>query len=267
MESFRLKNIVILILLILNLFLAALLVNYRLQGARARQNLLDELNALFTANAISLSEDLELDTPPLASLSVQRNLDKEAEIAATLLGESVEAQHQGGGIYSYTGSMGTVHFRSGGNFDYVPLGQSVEDPQAFCDQLFEAYGYRPAEVFSDESGTSYTATQYLGETAIYNCTLTIQFLDGQLLSLSGSYVSTASTTPTPTSLTAVDALVQLLDYRNATGMVCNSVQDIQPVYELQSGPSASLQLAAKWQITADAYQYYVDCNTGNVVRA
>ena len=267
MESFRLKNIVIIILVILNLFLAALLVNYRLQGARARQNLLDELNSLFAANAISLSEDLELDTPPLSSLSVQRNLEDEANIAAMLLGESAEPQHQGGGIYSYTGALGTVHFRSGGNFDYAPVNQSVEDPQAFFDQFCNNYGYHPAEVLSDDAGTSYIATQYLGENAIYNCTVMIQFLGDKLLSVSGSYVSTASTTASPTALTAVDALVQLLDYRNATGMVCNSIQEIKPVYELQSGPSAALQLISKWQITADAYQYYVDCSTGDVFRA
>ena len=84
-----------------------------------------------------------------------------------------------------------------------------------------------------------------------------------LTALSGAYVSAAGTASAPTSLTAVDALVQLLDYRNETGMVCNSVQDIAAVYELQSGPSAALQLVAKWQITADAYQYYVDCATGD----
>ena len=61
--------------------------------------------------------------------------------------------------------------------------------------------------------------------------------------------------------------MQLLDYRNETGMVCNSVQDIAPVYALQSGPSAALELAAKWQITADAYVYYVDCSTGDIIRA
>ena len=80
-------------------------------------------------------------------------------------------------------------------------------------------------------------------------------------------MSTASTASSQTSLTAVDALVQMLNYRNETGMVCNSIQRIVPVYELQSGPSAALQLAAKWQITADAYEYYVDCATGDIVRA
>lgn len=265
MESYRLKNIVILILVILNLFLAALLVHYRLQGARAHREMLEELHALFSANAFSLSEDLALDAAPLPSLSIQRDLEREADIAAMLLGERVSAEHQGGGIYSYTGQAGTVHFRSGGNFDYAPLSQEVEDPQAFFRRFCSAYGYEPDFPAAEASGT-FTATQYLEGVAVYNCTLSFQFSGTRLVSLSGTYAAGGSAL-SASSLTAVDALVQLLNYRNETGIVCNNVQDIQPVYELQSGPSASLQLAAKWQITADSYQYYVDCATGDIIRA
>lgn len=266
MESYRLKNIVILILVILNLFLALLVLHYHLQGARSRREMLQELDALFTASAISLSEELDLDAVPLPALSVQRDLEAEAGIAAMLLGEDVSAVHQGGGIYSYTGQRGSVHFRSGGNFDFTPTGYTVDNPLDFCQTFCETYGYRSTTTFSGNTGT-FTATQYLEDHAIYNCTLSIQFDGGALTALSGSYVSAANTSATPVSLTAVDALMQLLDYRNETGIVCNSIQDILPVYELQSGPSAVLQLVPKWRITADAYQYYVDCATGTVVRA
>ena len=268
MESYRLKNIVIIILLILNLFLASLLLNFRLQGTRARQEMMEQLNALFTSNAISLSDDLDLNAAPLTSLSVHRNLEEESAIAAMLLGEAVTAEHQGGGIYSYAGSYGTVHFRSNGNFDYTPVNQRINDPADFCETFCETYGYVPTDPLSS-STDSFTATQYLGEHAIYNATVTFQFNNGYLIALSGSYISSSNTTPVAasSSLSTVDALVQLLDYRNETGVVCNSIQEILPVYELQSGPSASLQLTAKWQITADAYQYYVDCSTGAVIRA
>ena len=267
METRRLKNIVILILVILNVFLAALLVNYRLQGARARRSMLEELERLFSASAISLSEDLDLEIPAPPSLSVERDLTAEAEIAATLLGEAVAGEHQGGGIYSYTGALGTVHFRSSGNFDYVPEAPRVlEDPQGFCEDFCAAFGYLPVDTLPGSTGT-FTATEYVSGSPIYNGNLTIQFQDGALAALSGSYVSTVSPTSTPTSLTAVDALVRFLDYRNAMGVVCDSIQGIMPVYELQPGPSGSLQLAAKWQITADTYQYYVDCTTGEILRA
>lgn len=266
METRRLKNIVILILVLLNLFLAALLLNFRFQRTRARRDMLDELDALFSANAISLSENLELDVPQLPTLSVQRDLETEAEIAAMLLGEAVPAEYQGGGIYSYTGASGTVHFRSGGNFDYSPGTLHMEDPQAFCLDFCAAFGYEPTADLSEDTGT-FAAVQSLEGNAIYNCTVLFEFRSGDLVSLTGTYASTASTAVSQTSLTAVDALVQMLNYRNETGMVCNSIQRIVPVYELQSGPSAALQLAAKWQITADAYEYYVDCSTGDVVRA
>ena len=266
METRRLKNIVLIILLILNLFLLVLLLNFRFQGARAHRAMLEELDELFSANAITLSSELDLDAAPLASLSVRRDLDREAEIAALLLGETAVAEHQGGGIYSYTGLHGVVHFRSSGNFDYVPSGRLVPDPQEFCLAFCESYGYEPAGSFYGDTGT-FTATQYLQGSAVYNCTVSIRFQDGELAEMSGTYAPAASAASEPASMTAVDALVRLLDYRSETGVVCNSVQDITAVYELQSGPSAALQLAAKWQITADSSAYYVDCVTGEVVRA
>ena len=80
-----------------------------------------------------LSDDLDLNAAPLTSLSVHRNLEEESAIAAMLLGEAVTAEHQGGGIYSYAGSYGTVHFRSNGNFDYAPVNQRINDPADFCE--------------------------------------------------------------------------------------------------------------------------------------
>ena len=70
MESYRLKNIVIIILLILNLFLVSLLLNFRLQGTRARQEMMEQLNELFTSNAISLSDDLDLNAGPHTTLTL-----------------------------------------------------------------------------------------------------------------------------------------------------------------------------------------------------
>lgn len=267
MESYRLKNIVIIILVILNLFLILLLLNFRFQGAKAEQDMMEQLGELFAANAISLADDLELDSAPLPSFSIQRDLEEESAMAAMLLGENAAGEHQGGGIYSYTGTTGTVHFRSNGDFDYVPIDRRLDDPLEFCESFCESYGYRPIETFTGSTGT-FSAVQYWEESVIYNCTVFFQFRSGELVALSGCYASIAAPSPAAnTSLTAVDALVQLLDYRNETGVVCNSIQEILPVYELQSGPSASLQLVAKWQITADAYQYYVDCSTGDIIRA
>ena len=116
METHRLKNIIIIVLLTLNVFLLVLLMTFRLQNTRAQQNMVEQLYILFESSDISLHENLPLDAQPLTSLDNQRDQKTEAAIAASLLGETVSANAQGGGIYSYTGTHGTVHFRSNGFF-------------------------------------------------------------------------------------------------------------------------------------------------------
>lgn len=280
METYRLKNIAIIILCILNLFLLFILLNFCWQSDQAHRNMVQQLHELFDANDVILDDDLDLDIQPLPTLAVQRNLETEAAIAATLLGEAVEAVHQGGGIYEYTGTTGSVHFRSNGNFDYTSLeGREIGDPEDFCRAFCEDYGYQTdlgsasgmESAVSDgtlqDTGLIYSSVKIVEE-EVCNCTVEFHFLENKLMRVSGTYVSTENSAPAQTqSLSAVDALISFLDYRNQGGLICNTIYSIEPVYELQSVSGVSMQLTAKWRLTTDTYQYYVDCTSGGVVRA
>lgn len=267
METYRLKNIVILILLLLNLFLLGLLMNFRYQQRHTAQELEQQLVQLFDSHGISLPQDLDADAPSLTPMGVSRSLSDEAAIAAYLLGEDVEVEDQGGGIYTYTGEMGTVQFRGSGAFDYAPGDQDISDPQTFLDGFLEAFGYRAlSSGYSTNNGT-FSAVRQVEGCDVYNCTVSFRFSGQQLVSVVGSWVSTAETTPLPQpSYTAADALSQFLEYRSESGVVCNSVVSVQPAYALQSSTPSTLQLSAKWQVVTDTYRYYVDCVTKEVQR-
>ena len=265
METHRLKHITIVILLLLNLFLLALLLNFRWQQAKTVRELSEELYTLYESSGISLAEDLELEMPPLQSLSVSRDLAMEASIAELVLGETAEAVHQGGGIYTYTGAAGTIQFRSSGAFDFVSEGRTVEDPEGFFLQFCETFGYKEQP---DRSGEGvFFALRTVEGYGVYNCAVTIRFSGERLLSVSGSCVSVKDSTPLPASqFTATDALVRFLGYREESGAICSAVSSVTPVYELQSSAAAPMQLAARWQILTNTYSYYVDPESGTVTR-
>ena len=121
METRRLKNISILILLMLNIFLLLLLGYQELQARRSQIDAEEQLRDLFAAEQLTLSREVDLSQPPLSPLTLSRQSEEESAIAAFLLGESVEAVSQGGGIYSYTAHAGSIQFRSGGGFDGTEL--------------------------------------------------------------------------------------------------------------------------------------------------
>ena len=57
METRQLKNITILILLLLNLFLLSLLLHFRLQKASSGQRLTQQLLTLYQSSAVALPEE------------------------------------------------------------------------------------------------------------------------------------------------------------------------------------------------------------------
>ena len=116
-ETYRLKNIAILILLLLNGFLLLLLGYQYLQARRSETDTAGQLQALYEANELKLSLQIDLEEQSLTPLNLTRRSETERAIASWLLGSDAASASQGGGIYSYEGDHGTIQFRAGGSFD------------------------------------------------------------------------------------------------------------------------------------------------------
>ena len=265
METYRLKNIAILILLLLNGCLLLLLGYQNLQAMRAETDTAGQLEALYAANQLKLGSGVDLDQPVLSPLSLSRQGEAEQAIASFLLGGAAEPASQGGGIYSYEGDHGAIHFRAGGSFDGSSLTLAVDDITAFCQQFCQQFGYADLQVQIQNRTGSVTAVQQLSGVPISGCGLTLRFERGMLTSVSGAHVNLEDAVAAPAErMTCVTALVRFLDYRTTAGIVCGAVEEIRCVYELHSGPS--LRLLPMWRIDTDTYTYFVDCATGEVTR-
>lgn len=96
MERYRLKNIIILILALLNAFLLAAL-SIRGSGARtARRTQQQELVALFAADGMELDPALIPEDTAVSVYTLTRDEALEKKVAAYLLGETPEGASQGG---------------------------------------------------------------------------------------------------------------------------------------------------------------------------
>lgn len=267
METRRLKNIAILILLLLNASLLLLLGYQHLQARRSQQAAMDQLQALFDADQITISSQADLTQEPLQPLTLARDTVAESSIAAFLLGDEATFLSQGGGIHSYTADTGSLHFRSGGSFDGSGLSLPVDDSSAFTREFFQSFDYvQVAEDISGGSGTVLAAQQVNGVSVI-NCPVMLTFQEGALSAVTGSHVSltNAVATPEDAQLSCITALVRFLDYRRDSGMISSQVNAISCVYTLESTSSA-LRLLPVWRIETDTYTYLVDCADGQISR-
>lgn len=264
METRRLKNIAILLLLTLNAFLLLLLGYQYFQSRRTASDAAEQLSALFASDELSLSKQIDLFQEPLSPLTLSRHTETEASIAACLLGVETSSADQGGGIYSYSAPGGTISFRSGGGYDGSGLSVTVPNITDFSRQFCEKFGYQDVSIqVSNRTGTV-TATQYVAGVPISGCSVTLYFEAGVLTAVTGSHITLeGAVSESGDQVSCITALVRFLDRSDRT--VCREVENVRCTYVLKSMPS-SLRLLPVWQVETDTYTYFVDGASGEVSR-
>ena len=244
METFRLKNIAILILLLLNIGLLALIASQRWQSRRVESETVRQLETLCQTSQLTLNSRLQLSQPLLSSLSLSRR----------------------GGIDSYSSEKGSIQFRAGGSFDGSRLSVEVDDITEFAQQFCSQFGYQNMTADVNSRSGSVTAVQEVAGVPVYGCTVSLYFEKGVLTGVTGAHVSLENAAVESAGrIDCITALVRFLDYRNAAGVVCSEVTDIQCVYIFQAA-AAAVRLRPAWRVETDTYPYFVDCTTGDISR-
>ena len=117
METYRLKNIMILTLALVNVFLLGLLGLRQAQQLASQRQTVQELTALFDGEGVALSSSAVSFDPPPAPLSLERSLAAERAAAAAFLSGDLTVEDEGGGIYLYSSDRGQAVFRASGSFE------------------------------------------------------------------------------------------------------------------------------------------------------
>lgn len=263
MDRYRLKNVIIWILLLANGFLLGALI-YRGTAARsAHERAAEQLTALFAADGIALDPDAISEKTPPSGRSLTRDATLDRKAAVFLLGKGLSYYDQGGGISSYTSQAGAALFRENGSFEAA--GTLALSGEAACRDFCREFHYQDPEGQLDKEGSGVlTAVRQCDGLPVFNCTVAFALQQGVLVSVNGTllpdaYVETADAEP----LSAAAALTAFQIQRRETGAVASSVSDMYLCFELQS-TAAPLTLAPAWCIVTDTINYYVNCYTGTV---
>ena len=255
MKTSRLKNIVIVILLLVNAFLLFLLLSRRAGERDSNERRVEQLCTLFEKNGVAFDRALLPDEETHLSLSLERDAAREEAFASALLG-TAESSDSGGGVSRFTGEYGSCSIRSGGTADAL-LSRPVDDPESFSKQLFKTFGYTfLTSQLTDGSG-SVTGIRSEKGRLIFNASLT---------GVSGTFLPALDEGRRTDGLDAVDALVHFLDYCSASGVVCTEVRALDEGYLLQTSSASPLRLQGVWRISTDVSSYYVNCKTGEITR-
>ena len=266
MESFRLKNIIILILALMNLFLLGSLYGRASAQQEAQDRIRQQLVELFASDSarIALESDAISFQAPPAGGTLTRDVAHDQTVATLLLGEGLLRSDQGGGIYSYENSAGAAVFRSGGNFDVtLHLSGSVDAGKLFRDFCKE-FHYEETASANEGGSFSASAVRTFSGHQVINSTVTFQTSE-DALHITGTYLpDTLSPADREDALSGPSALTAFLNTRREMGAVISAVTGMYPCYELQSTAAAPMTLTPAWCIETDIASYYVNCSTGAI---
>lgn len=272
MEWRKVKNLILVILLLVNAFLLVLLAERRNDAAQYDRDALDQALEVLASNGIRADAGGLTPADGLSPFTADRDVEREEELAAALLGEPVRGENRGGGLYLYRGAAGEVSFRPGGE-----LTASLQDAPRWhagdaaghAAALLDEIGLDGELTSLSPSGTGETVQfRQLWEGApLFSCSLAFTYREGRLESISGTVLLTGPAAgESGGTLTLPTALLRFLDYVKDSGDVCSSILSMEAGYR-SSQSFSSTALTPVWLISSDTADYYLDASTGAITRA
>lgn len=268
MDSSKVKNIIIILLLLVNLLLLGVGVSDRVREMAVWRDSLRRTEQVLSENGIAVSKDARLRDESLQVKTVSRSLTQEEKNVSAVLGR-VTVVDQGGNRMFYDGEKGQAVFRGTGGFEMlmnegeVPVGRDAENTAR---EFLEKMGIRTAEGRSandveDGSGTVVLMCES-GGTKVLNCTVTFTFTNGSLLLAVGTWPLETAASGDASSVDVPTALMRFMASASEKGRVCNEVQGMEMCCVQTASASGTGELTPVWRIDTDAGSFYINAMTG-----
>lgn len=274
MEGTRIKNIVILILLLLNGFLLFLVGGRWMKDTHSHEAARSSAIEIVRADGIELADDTVPGEQELEHLQAVRDMARENELAAKLLGGTVRVEARGGEVYRYQNENGWVQFHSTGEF------MAELEPETFFvgeqtvaqhgEALLEQLGFE-CEVLNDttENGQGSVAFRQRHKgIPVLNCQAILTYEQGSLVSIAHArrVPGAVARGRGENSMSVATALMRLHNGLKELGDIYTRVDRIVPAYTMSVARSGTALLTPVWYVQTDTGSYQMDTQTGQISR-
>ncbi|MBR5114191.1 MAG: hypothetical protein IK101_02745 [Oscillospiraceae bacterium] len=259
MDGRRIKTLVILILLTVNLFFGGIIIMQRAQsrGMEARER--EELSRVMSDAGIELPPDMIPRAKALKRCSVVRDASLERAFAAALIGEA-EPVEQGGGIVSYENENGRATFRSGGEVEAVIFDKSALSASVRAeDYVAGLLGKSGFEIKNGELVLS------VGGMRVFNCVLTATAADEGIVVEGRRLTGAPSESEEAAPVSAYTALMAYLRAVSEDGSVVKQIVGVTQGYVFEYSASAGT-LEPVWRIQSDGGAVYISAVDAEIIR-
>jgi hypothetical protein len=271
MEKAKIKNIIILILALVNLFLLVIVLSDYAERSRVSRESERAIIEILEGRAITLPEGFSLPTFVPEQVSLSRDPAAEKRSLSALIG-TAEVTDEGGDIYLYTGKTGSGQARGTGEFSLNLSDSAItsgDDPIAAAAGVLRRMKIDCTARESSSAGSAEDKVVTLSCTyegsVVWGSAIEVSFVSGRLRSVSGRRLpDTIESIYTPASYPdAATIIMSFLRYLDSTGEVCTELSSIDTGYFPQVPQVGVFRLHPVWRIVSGVGKaYYFDAFTG-----
>lgn len=270
MEWSKLKTIIILLLLVVNLFLLALTGGHWQQRHQTEEELRRDAVDFVRSKGISLDAEAVPHDPTLSVQSTDRDLDAEEKIAERALNH-VQLQTEQP-MREYQGKRGSARFYADGRFLLTfsdGSGEHTTEPEQHAVSYLKNLGIPVSFLDSSQKGneTLVRVLQQLDGVPIFTCRIDLSYQNGILSNVQGWRIL-GKPVPNPTEKEPFDTATLLLRFIEALqedAVTPTELRRITMGYGYATANlSARSELIPLWCIESESQIYYLNCLTGEL---
>lgn len=270
----KLKNLMLLILLLVNLLLLALVIPLRMERSEQRRQIDRRLEELFASYDLSLDSSILPDSQTLYPLELEPDDAAAQAAAAALLGGGLPAQNElsrlGG---SYCSDLGSCRIARSGSFAaQFQNTERADNLEAAVRALLSGMGVDAASVAPPvrKSAGVYdvTAVQAVNAMPVFSAALSFTYYNSVLRTVEGTvYLSSAPAVRADgdACISCADALAAFLASRDTLGWVGSTITAVEQGYvRAETASAAVVRLTPGWLISTDTGRFWVNGLTREV---
>lgn len=273
METPKLKNIVLLILVLTNLCLLIFVVRQEWRDRAQRRQAREEAILFLEGKGVAVDERQIPEEMDLMPRIVERDTEEEGKLAARLLGERVKIQDRGAGVYRYFNEAGSIQFHSDGSFSaqfvqgLFPMGDQWERN---CLTLLSKLDFEGEllSVETDAGGDRLLFRQNWEGCPLFTQQVTLETENGWVTGMTSGrrLVGEPVRDQSRNTVSVSTALVEFFNGLNSLGDVCSRVDGVTQGYVAGSSLTGPMTLTPVWRIDTDTGSYQLDLVAGALSR-
>lgn len=270
MQWDKVKNVLIVILLVVNLFLVGNFGAKIWQNYQRSEELETDLRTLTQEYGRQLDDSFRLPKDKvLPILSIDRSRADEEAVAQAMLGEELERTEQEDGTVLFQSESGKVEWHADGTVRAECLtDEDVPDEASaalrLTRRLLSDWGLQAEDESLCADGRTVTLTGTVAGQPVHNRQLTLRFDENGGVAVTGLWsFGTPYTTVrgSGVSCNAADALLEFAARAQEVGRI----DAMTAGYRMEMDSNRRLQLTPTWKITTDSGEYLVDCAKKTIV--